>query len=172
MICRNPALDPLVGVCLICLRRFRDCRRFCESHWVAKERFRDALDSFTFLRHVMRAILSVRPKCSHRCTSLKETPERNGLKISRLKLFRRCSGWQTIGSEIPELFVLGNREVGVHRARSSLGQLSPYLVAHGTGIGDTIPAIPAYIAITNRRQLEMRCPLPLSCSSVLMLLGS
>ena len=27
-----------------------------------------------FLRHLMRAILSVRPKCSHRCASLKETP--------------------------------------------------------------------------------------------------
>ena len=27
-----------------------------------------------FLRHVMRAIWSVRPKCSHRCVSLKETP--------------------------------------------------------------------------------------------------
>ena len=31
-------------------------------------------DTFTFLRHVMRAILYVRPKCSHRCVSLKETP--------------------------------------------------------------------------------------------------
>ena len=36
--------------------------------------FREAPDTFTFLRHVMRAILSVRPKCSHRCISLKETP--------------------------------------------------------------------------------------------------
>ena len=56
----------------------------------------------------MRAIWSVRPKCSHRCVSLKETPlkpvqilkrrtftqpskplwERNGLNISRFKLFR------------------------------------------------------------------------------------
>ena len=31
-------------------------------------------DTFKFLRHVMRAILSVRPKCSHRCVSLKEDP--------------------------------------------------------------------------------------------------
>ena len=29
---------------------------------------------FKFLRHVMRAIWSLRPKCSHRCVSLKETP--------------------------------------------------------------------------------------------------
>ena len=35
---------------------------------------RNALDTFNFLRHVMRAILSVRPKCSHRCVSLKEAP--------------------------------------------------------------------------------------------------
>ena len=34
---------------------------------------RKAPDTFNFLRHVMRAILSVRPKCSHRCVSLKET---------------------------------------------------------------------------------------------------
>ena len=34
---------------------------------------RDAPDTFNFLRHVMRAICSVRPKCSHRCVSLKET---------------------------------------------------------------------------------------------------
>ena len=35
---------------------------------------RDATDTFNFLRHVMRAIWSVRPKCSHRFVSLKETP--------------------------------------------------------------------------------------------------
>ena len=35
---------------------------------------RDVPDTFKFLRHIMRAILSVRPKCSHRCVSLKETP--------------------------------------------------------------------------------------------------
>ena len=69
--------------------------------------FRRAPDPFNFLRHVMRAIWSVRPKCSHRCVSLKETPlkpvqslrhtqpktqrskplwERNGLNISRFNL--------------------------------------------------------------------------------------
>ena len=42
---------------------------FCTSF-----KIRDAPDTFNFLRHVMRAILSVRPKCSHRCVSLKETP--------------------------------------------------------------------------------------------------
>ena len=35
---------------------------------------RKAPDTFILLRHVMRAIWSVRPKCSHRCVSLKETP--------------------------------------------------------------------------------------------------
>ena len=64
------------------------------------------------LRHVMRAIWSVRPKCSHRCVSLTETSskpaqtlkhttqnsaeqtamrEQNGFNISRFKLFRRIS---------------------------------------------------------------------------------
>ena len=38
--------------------------------------FRKAPDTFKRLRHVMRAILSVRPKCSHRCVSLKESPLR------------------------------------------------------------------------------------------------
>ena len=37
-------------------------------------KIRKAPDTFKFLRHVMRANLSVRPKCSHRCVSLKETP--------------------------------------------------------------------------------------------------
>ena len=32
-----------------------------------------APDAFNFLRHVMRAILSVRPKCSHRCVSLRKS---------------------------------------------------------------------------------------------------
>ena len=35
--------------------------------------FREAPDTFNFLRHVMRAIWSARAKCSHRCVSLKET---------------------------------------------------------------------------------------------------
>ena len=35
---------------------------------------REVPDTFNFLRHVMRAILSVQPKCSHRCFSLKESP--------------------------------------------------------------------------------------------------
>ena len=34
---------------------------------------RKARDTFNFLRHVMRATWFVRPKCSHRCVSLKET---------------------------------------------------------------------------------------------------
>ena len=38
------------------------------------ELVRKAPDTFNFLRHVMRAILSGRPNCSHRCVSLNETP--------------------------------------------------------------------------------------------------
>ena len=69
---------------------------------------------FKLLRSVMRAILSVRPKCSHRCVSLKESHlkpvrtlkrttristeqtsmrERNGLNTSRSKLFRKGIQW-------------------------------------------------------------------------------
>ena len=44
------------------------------SDFAGKEKIRKAPGTFNFLRHVMRAILSVRPKCSHRCASLKETP--------------------------------------------------------------------------------------------------
>ena len=75
-----------------------------------------APDTFNFLRHVMRAILSVRPKCSHRCVSLKETPlkpvqifkhtTKNSaeqtamrtkwrLNMSRFKLFR-CFSYMTM----------------------------------------------------------------------------
>ena len=34
--------------------------------------FRKAPGTFKLLRHIMRALLSVRPKCSHRCVSLKD----------------------------------------------------------------------------------------------------
>ena len=37
-------------------------------------KIREAPGTFNFLRYVMRATRSVRPKCSHRCVSLKETP--------------------------------------------------------------------------------------------------
>ena len=36
--------------------------------------FRKALDTFKFLRHVTRAFLSTRARCSHRCVSRKKTP--------------------------------------------------------------------------------------------------
>ena len=35
---------------------------------------RKARDTFNFLRHAMRTILSVRPQCSHKCVSVKGTP--------------------------------------------------------------------------------------------------
>ena len=35
---------------------------------------REAPEAFKFLRHVIESNLSVRPKCSHRCVSLKEFP--------------------------------------------------------------------------------------------------
>ena len=83
--------------------------RECSGH----ELVRKASDTFNFLRHIMRATLSVQPKCSHRCVSLKKfpikgKPERilkrttqnstkqtcmrmNDLNISRFKLFRSIS---------------------------------------------------------------------------------
>ena len=55
--------------------------------------FRRAPDTFKFLRHVMRAIWSVRPKCSHRCVSLKET----SLKpVQSLKHTTKNSAEQTV----------------------------------------------------------------------------
>ena len=72
---------------------------------------RKAPDTFTFVRHVMRASLSARPKCSHKCVSRKETllkrveilthatrrsteqtsMRTKWLNISRFKLLRRIS---------------------------------------------------------------------------------
>ena len=40
----------------------------------SRPKLRKAPDGFKFWGHVMRAILSVRPKCSHGCVSLRETP--------------------------------------------------------------------------------------------------
>ena len=55
---------------------------------------RKALDRFNFLRHVVRAILSVRPKCSRRCVSLKKfhyetctKPQAHNQKLNRANLY-------------------------------------------------------------------------------------
>ena len=94
---------------------------FCSSQPFDVCKFREAPDTFNFLRHVMRAILSVRPKWSHRRICLKypleklklyqssstrpeyqpSKPlwERNGLNTSRrrFKLFRSIS-WKYLGA--------------------------------------------------------------------------
>ena len=54
---------------------------------------RKAPDTFNFLRHVMRAILSVRPKCSHRGVALKETPVK---PVQILKRTTKNSTEQTV----------------------------------------------------------------------------
>ena len=54
---------------------------------------REAPDTFNFLKHVMRAIWSVRPKCSHRCVSLKETPLK---PVQSLKHSTENSAEQTV----------------------------------------------------------------------------
>ena len=46
-----------------------------------------------FLRHVMRAIWSVRPKCSHRCVSLKKTPLK---PVQSLEHTTKTSAEQTV----------------------------------------------------------------------------
>ena len=57
---------------LNCVLKF--CFEFSpNSLRVSRALFRKAPATFNFVRHVMRAILSARPKCSHRCVSLKET---------------------------------------------------------------------------------------------------
>ena len=55
------------------LERAMPARKHPNMHF-SKGHIRKAPDTFNFLRHVMRAIWSVRPKCSHRCVSLKKTP--------------------------------------------------------------------------------------------------
>ena len=55
-------------------QNWRLSRRGEDHHLVDKRFFRNVRDTSKFLRHVMRAILSVRPKCSHRCVSPKEFP--------------------------------------------------------------------------------------------------
>ena len=44
--------------------------------FLSPAKIRKAPDTFKFLRHVMRAILSARPKCSHRYVSRNETPSK------------------------------------------------------------------------------------------------
>ena len=56
-------------------------------------KIRRAPDTSNFLRHVMRAIWSVRPKCSHRCVSLKETPLK---PVQSLKHTTKNSSEQTV----------------------------------------------------------------------------
>ena len=53
-----------------------DLRLRVEGYWDCDTapRIRKAPGTFKCLRRVARAILSVRPKCSHRCVSLKESP--------------------------------------------------------------------------------------------------
>ena len=52
-----------------------------------------APDTFNFLRHVLRAIWSVRPKCSHRRVFLKETPLK---PVQSLKRTTENSAEQTV----------------------------------------------------------------------------
>ena len=54
---------------------------------------RNAPDTFIFLRHVTRATWSVRPKCSHKCVSLKETPLK---PVQILKHTTKNSAEQTV----------------------------------------------------------------------------
>ena len=60
---------------------------------VAMPFVRNAPDTFIFLRHVMRALWSVRPKCSHKCVSLKETPLK---PVQILKHTTKNSAEQTV----------------------------------------------------------------------------
>ena len=73
------------------------------------QKVRKAPDAFNFLRHIPKPIWSVRPKCSHRCVSLKETslkplpilkhttkhfPEQTAMSTKWFKPYRdlNCSG--------------------------------------------------------------------------------
>ena len=87
----SPRLPPGWSFKILC--------REVEGAWTARYRllshslFRKASDTFNFLRHAMRAIWSVRPKCSHRCVSLKETPLK---PVQSLKPTTNNSAEQTV----------------------------------------------------------------------------
>ena len=63
IICRCPLREDVVHQNATFLSYFDACALKSEKHLIC----------LNFLRHVIRAILSVRPKCSHRCVSLKES---------------------------------------------------------------------------------------------------
>ena len=78
--CNPPHVAPVQPACCSDFRR--DLLRPLQ--------IRKAPDTFNFLRHVMRAIWSGRPKCSHRCVSLTEpsfkpvqNPQGHNQKVSR-----------------------------------------------------------------------------------------
>ena len=87
--------------CQMCMCLFWPLRAFpgSQPHWgmtytsLARAGVRKAPDTFNFLRHVMRAIWSVRPKCSHRCVSMKETPLK---PVQSLKHTTENSAEQTV----------------------------------------------------------------------------
>ena len=68
LLLKNPPCKSAVVFCLIVHTQF------VVSTLHKPACFRHASDTCNFLRHAMRALLSVRPKCSHRCVSLKESP--------------------------------------------------------------------------------------------------
>ena len=63
-----------VSSCCPCIKNIGPCKFMKVSLITALSSYQKAPDLFNFLRRVMRTILSVRPKCSHRCVSLKEFP--------------------------------------------------------------------------------------------------
>ena len=68
-------------------------------------------DTFYFLRHVMRAVLSVRPKCSHRCVS--DSLETSGRALWGLWGCRGWRHWETLsGLLLASPGVLGPKGLG------------------------------------------------------------
>ena len=96
-----------------CRRNVRSAVSFSGPFGILERaEIREALDTFNFLRHVMRAIVSVRPKCSHRCVSLKESLVKpvlilkHATRISTEQTSTRTKRFQHIAQQIVQEHLL------------------------------------------------------------------
>ena len=143
--------------------------------WERRDKLWEAPDTFNFLRHVMRAIWSVWAKCSHRllnlCKSSSTRPftqpskplwERNGLNISRFKLFRSISYKRSKQQAIP--CRRKKQETPKSKEMKIRALVAPYCAIPRDYLSDSI-IIPPYCALWGFWCLHianwMRYPLPL-----------
>ena len=133
--------SPLVHCCFVCEAQVREpslgilnyfplwyfhvssAKPACKSPEPALK-FREA--QFNFLRHVMRAILSARPKWAHRCVSLKEPPLKpvqilkHTTKDSTEQTAMRTKWFKHIGIEIVQVHLLEVGKTGTYTPKLAL----------------------------------------------------